>query len=141
MYIYRASSPHATTVLESVGPTLQRPTKMTMHLIPPLPTLIQKRQFEQSPNIGPFAGQSHEQRNIGSIILGAFAIGVEIYGPQVAPNHEGIGSYVLSDSDPLGESVAADFELVGAISGVCVGGGGGEGLGWRKGWLSCWGFF
>lgn len=88
---------------------------MTLHLVPPLPALIQKRQLEQSPNISPLAGQGYEQRHKGRIILDALAVGVEIDRPLVPANVELVGGDVLPDSHPFRERVAGDSELVGSI--------------------------
>lgn len=88
-----------------------------MHLVPLPLALIQKRQFEQSPDVGAVAGQSDEQRHVIGVVLDALAVRVEIYRPRVAADHKRFGPDVLSDPHALGERVPTDLEFVASIDG------------------------
>lgn len=80
--------------------------------------LIQKRQLKQSPDVSAFAGQRDEQRHVIGVVLDAFTVGVEVYGPRVPADVELLRPDVLTDPHALGERVAADLELVAAIDGL-----------------------
>lgn len=112
--------PHASAVLKCIGTTIEPPQKMAMHFVPLFLALIQKRQFEQSPDVRALARQSYEKRHERSVILNALAIWVEIYCPCIATDNKGIGRDELADSHALGERVPIDFKLVAAINGLCA---------------------
>lgn len=83
-----------------------------MNLMPLLPTLIQKGQLKKSPNIGSFASKSNEEGHVGSIILNAFPIRVEIDSPIIPTNREYIRRYIFPDPDPFRQRIPRDLELV-----------------------------
>ena len=85
---------------------------MAMHLVPLLPTLIQKGQLEKCPNVGAFAGQRDEERHVGRIVLHALPIRVEINRPIVPSDRKHVGGHVLPNPDPLRERVPRNLELV-----------------------------
>ena len=70
---------------------------MAMNLVIIPATLVQKRELKERPDIGTLARQRDEERYIGGVILAALAVGVEVDGPGVAADGEGIGSDELSD--------------------------------------------
>lgn len=111
-------SPHATTVLKRVGPALQRPPEMAMHLMPPSPTLIHEGQFEERSHIGSLARKRNKQRDVGSIVLDALAIRVKVDRPRIPSHIKRIGGYVLSNPKPLRQRIARDLELVRTIYGL-----------------------
>lgn len=114
----KKNEPHATTILEGIRPTLKRTIKMTMNLMLPFPTLIQQRQLEQRPNIGPIASQRDEDGDVGGVILGVLAVGVEVDSPLVPADGESIAGDVFPDPDSFGERVAFDREAVGSVYGL-----------------------
>ena len=85
---------------------------MAMHLVPLLPTLIQKRQLKKRPNIGPFASERDEERNVRCIVLNALPIGVKIDRPIVPSHREYIRRYVLPNPNPLRQRIPRDLEPV-----------------------------
>lgn len=106
---------------------------MGVHLVPLLAALVEEGQFEECPDVGPFAGQRDEERNVGGIIFNALPIRVEINRPRVAADDEGIRGHILPDSHPLGERVPRDLELVRAIHGLGDGRRCRGGRRWRRG--------
>lgn len=70
---------------------------MAMNLVIILATLVQKRELKERPDIGALARQRDEERYVGGVILAALAVGVEVNGPGVAADGEGIGREELSD--------------------------------------------
>lgn len=91
---------------------------MAMHLVALLAALIQQRQLEKRPHVGPLASQRDKKRNVRRIVLHALAIGIEINCPRVSTHHERIGSYVLADPKALRQGIAGDFELVRSVNGL-----------------------
>lgn len=75
---------------------------MAMHLVPLIPTLIQKRQFEECSHIGSFARERDKQRDVGGIVLDALAVWIEIDGPRIPTHIENIGRHVLANPNPFG---------------------------------------
>lgn len=118
----RSYSPHASTILKSIGSALERSSKMAMNLMLLIATLINKRELEQSPHIGSFARQGNEQRNVRGVILRTLPVWVEVDSPRVTADGEGIGGDVFADPDAFGERVAADLEFVEAVDGFREGG-------------------
>jgi hypothetical protein len=86
-----------------------------MHLILTLAALVDERELEQRAHIGTLAGEGYEERDVGSAVLGALPVGVEVDRPVESPHVEGLGSDELPHPDSLGERVARDFEVVGAV--------------------------
>lgn len=107
--------PHASTILEGVGPTLQGAIKMTMDLMLPFTALIHQSELEQSPNVRTFTSQCNEHRHVHRTILHVFTVGVKVNSPIVTAYGEGVAGDVLSRSHPFRERVAADREVVGPI--------------------------
>lgn len=91
-----------------------------MYFVPLFLALIQKRQFEQSPDVRALARQSYEKRHERSVVLNALAIWVEIYCPCIATDNKGIGRDELANSHALGERVPIDLKLVAAINSLCA---------------------
>lgn len=91
---------------------------MAVDLVLASSTLIEERQLEQSPNIGSLTGKGYENGNIGGMILGVLAIGVEVDRPLVAADGEIVAGDVFADADALGQGITLDHEVVGAIDGV-----------------------
>lgn len=89
-----------------------------MNLMLSLATLINEGELEESPNIGALAGQSNKYGNIIGIIFGVFTVRVEINGPLISTDGEIIAGDVLADADALGEGIAFDGEMVGAVDGL-----------------------
>lgn len=84
----------------------------------PFPTLIQQRQLEQRPNIGPIASQRDEDGDVSGVILGVLAVGVEVDSPLVPADGESVAGDVFSDPDSFGQRVAFDREAVGSVYGL-----------------------
>lgn len=75
---------------------------MTMNLMLPFPTLIQQRQLEQRPHIGPIASQRNKNRDVRRVILWILAVGVEVDGPLVPADGERVARDVFPDPDSFG---------------------------------------
>ena len=60
--------------------------------------LINKRQFEESSNIGALAGQCNENRDISGMILRILAVRIEVNRPLVSPDHESLAGNVFPDA-------------------------------------------
>lgn len=86
-----------------------------MHLVLALAALVDERELEQRAHIGALAGEGYEERDVGSAILAALPVGVEVDRPVESPDVEGLGGDELPHPDPLGEGVARDLEVVGAV--------------------------
>lgn len=97
----RQNLPHTSSVFKGVRATLEKATKMAMHLMSILPALIQKRQFKQRPYVRALAGQRDEQRHVLRIILHALAVRVKINSPGVSAHHERVGSDVSPNPHPF----------------------------------------
>jgi len=91
---------------------------MAMHLMPLLPTLIQKGQLKKRSNICPFASQRDEERNVRSIVLHALPIRVKIDRPIVPSHRKYIRRYVLPNPNPLRQSIPRDLKPVRSPHGV-----------------------
>ena len=70
---------------------------MAMNLVIIPTILVQKRELKERPDIGTLTRQRNEEWYIGGIILIALAIRVEVDGPSIAIDDEGIRSDELSD--------------------------------------------
>ena len=108
-------SPHATTVLKRVGPALQRPPEMAMHLMLPFAALIDKGQLEQRPDIRTFAGERDKDGDVSRVVLWVFSVRVEVYGPLKPTHCEIITCNVLSNSHAFSQRETLDHELVRAV--------------------------
>lgn len=100
---------------------------MGMNLMFPFPTLILEGEFKEGSHIGAFARQSDEDRDISGIIFRVFPVRVKVNGPLVTGDGEVVAGDVLADAYTLGEGVALDGEVVGAVDGLGEGEGGGRG--------------
>ena len=67
------------------------PSRRLSHLVLPLAALVDERDLEQRAHIGAFAGQGYEERDVGSAVLGALPVGVEVDRPVEPPHVEGLG--------------------------------------------------
>ena len=104
--------PHAATVLEGVGPTLESAIEVAMNLVLGRASLVEEGKFKESTDVGAFTGESDEDRDIGGVVFGVLPIRVEIDGPLVTSNREILARYVLSNSDPLRQRVPSYCEVV-----------------------------
>lgn len=75
---------------------------MAVDLVLASSTLIEERQLEQSPNVRSIAGKGDENGDIGGMILGVLAIGVEVDRPLVAADGEIVAGDVFANADALG---------------------------------------
>lgn len=91
---------------------------MGMNLVLSFAALINKGELEERPYVGALAGERNEDGDIGGVVLGVLAVGVEIDGPLVAADGEVVAGDVLADADALGEGVALYGEVVGAVDGL-----------------------
>lgn len=91
---------------------------MAMHFVLAFTALVHKRELEKSPNIGALAGKGNEYRDIGRIVFGIFAIGVEVDGPLVTTDGEALAGYVFANAHAFGQGVSLDDEFVGPIHGL-----------------------
>ena len=74
--------------------------------------LINKRQFEESSNIGALAGQCNENRDISGMILRILAVRIEVNRPLVSPDHKSLTGNVFPDAHAFRQGVAFNHELV-----------------------------
>lgn len=116
--IQTTNSPHAASVLEGIGSALKRAIKVAMNFMLAISALVHQSQLEQSSHISTLAGKRNEDGNIGRIVLGILAIGIEIDSPLKPSDGEIFAGYVLADADPFGERVAFDDEVVRTIDGL-----------------------
>lgn len=86
-----------------------------MDLVLLLPALIQKRQLEKRPDVGPLARQRDEQRHVRGAVLQAFPVGVEVDGPVITAHRERVRRRVLADAHPLEQRKTGDPKVVGAV--------------------------
>lgn len=91
---------------------------MGMDLVLPFAALINKGELEERPYVGALAGEGNEDGDIGGVVFGVLAVGVEIDGPLVAADGEVVAGDVLADADALGEGVALYGEVVGPVDGL-----------------------
>ena len=82
-----------------------------MHLMPLIPTLIQKRQLKKGPDVSPIASQRYEKRNIGSIILNTLAVRIKVDRPIIPSNGKRIRRYVFPNPNPFRQRVPIDLEV------------------------------
>jgi len=106
------SLPHASLVLERVGTGLEGAIEMAMNFVLPLAALVEERELEKRPDVGAFAGQGDEDGDVGGIVLGILAVGVEVDRPVVTSDGEHVARNVLPHSHPLRQRIALDHELV-----------------------------
>lgn len=91
---------------------------MGMDLMLPFATLINKGELEERPNVGALASEGNEDGDIGGVVFGVLAVGVEIDGPLEAADGEVVAGDVLADADALREGVALYGEVVGPVDGL-----------------------
>jgi len=106
------SVPHASLVLERVGTGLEGAIKMAVDLVFPLAALVEERELEEGPDVGAFARQRDEDGDVGGIVLGILAIGVEVDRPVEPSHREHVARNVLPHSHPFRQGVSLDHELV-----------------------------
>lgn len=107
--------PHASSILERVGPTLERPIEVAMNLVLLLTALIDKRELEERSDVGALAGERDEDRNVSGIVLRVLPVGVEVNRPLVTSDGENVARNVLPHSHALRQRVSLDHELVRAV--------------------------
>nr|GMD50379.1 ribonuclease HI [Ipomoea batatas] len=86
---------------------------MGVHFVLPSPTVIHKGELKQGPDIGVFAGERDENRNVDGGILDVLAVGVKVDSPIVATDGEGIAGDVLARTHALAQRVTPDGEVMG----------------------------
>lgn len=91
---------------------------MGVHLVPLLAALVQERQLEERPHVGPFAGQRDEERHVRRIVLHALPVGVKIDRPRVPADDERIRRHVLPDPHPFQQRIPRDLEVMRAVHGL-----------------------
>ena len=96
---------------------------MAMDFMLLFPTLIKKSEFKERSNIGSLTGERDKNRDIERIVFSILAIRVEVDGPLIAADGEGVARDVFPYPHAFGEGVTSDGEVVGAID--CLGDGAG----------------
>jgi hypothetical protein len=80
-----------------------------------LAALVEERELEERADVGALGGERDEDGDVGGVVLGVLPVGVEVDGPLVPADGEGLAGDVPADAHPLGEGVALDDEAVGTV--------------------------
>lgn len=91
---------------------------MAMNLMLSLAALVDEGELEEGSNVGTVASEGDEGRNIGGVVVGILAVGVEVDGPLVPTHGEALADDVLSHAHAFGQRVSPDLEPVGAVDGL-----------------------
>lgn len=67
--------------------------------------LVEEGELKEGTDVGAVAGEGDEDGDIGGVVLGVLAVGVEVDGPVVAADGEGVAGDVLAHAHPLGKRV------------------------------------
>lgn len=105
---------------------------MAVDLVLLLPALVEQRQLEQRPHIGPLARQGDEQRHVRRRVVHALPVRVEVDRPLISTHRKGVRRDVLANPHALGQRITSDLELVRTIHRLRQGGGGSLGR-WLRG--------
>lgn len=89
---------------------------MGVDLVLGVGALIDEGQLEEGSDVGALGSKSDEDGDVGGVVLGVFAVRVEVDGPLVTSNGEVLAGDVLSDADSFGEGIPFDQELVGPVN-------------------------
>lgn len=116
--------PHASSALQRVGSALEGAIEVAMHLMLPLPALVDQRQLKKCPHVRTFAGERDEDRHIHRIVLGILPVGIEVNRPVEPAHREQVARDVLPRSHPLRERIPPDRKTVGPIHRLVHGFGG-----------------
>lgn len=76
-----------------------------MHLVVPVPALVQHRQLEQRPHVRAIARQRDENRHVHGVVLGVLTVRVKVNCPVVPAHGERVAHYVLPDAHPFRQRV------------------------------------
>jgi hypothetical protein len=111
--------PHGSSVLERVGSGLHRPVEVGVDLVASAARLVQEGKLEEGAHVGAAGDEGDEDGDVGSVVLGVLAVGVEVDSPVVASDGEDVAGEVVAGAHALGEGETLDGVVVGAPH--CVG--------------------
>lgn len=74
--------------------------------------LVEEGELEEGADVGALGGEGDEDGDVAGVVLGVLAVGVEVDGPVVAADGEGVAGEVAAGTDALGEGEALDGVLV-----------------------------
>lgn len=108
-------SPHTTAILERIRAALEGSVEMAVDLVLALAALVEERELEEGADVGAVAGEGDEDGDVGGVVLRVLAVGVEVDGPVVATDGEGVAGDVLAHPRALRQGVTLDQEPVRSV--------------------------
>jgi len=80
--------------------------------------LVEEGELEEGADVGALGGEGDEHGDVAGVILVVFPVGVDVDGPVVAADGEGVAGEVSAGADALGEGEALEGVLVRAPHGL-----------------------
>lgn len=91
---------------------------MGVNLVACAAGLVEEGELEEGAYVGALGGEGDEDGDVAGVVLVVLPVGVDVDGPVVAADGEGVAGEVPAGADALGEGEALEGVLVRAPHGL-----------------------